>query len=944
MACATLPEARRLLRRAREAVDLPLCEALKAQVARAVRTDVKQAQKLVALCRIVARRVRDPRAQAAAAHAQAMVLDSAGDYRRALLFYGRAERLYAQAGAWLEAARIRRAKMGALMYLGRYAQALEAARAAYIVFAAHRQHRLMAEVLANLGAIYHHLDRYWEALACFREAQRKLSRHGDSLARAHVELNLAIVQACLGQVEAARQGFECARTHYERLGLSLMVVQAEYNRASLELGLGNLYEALRLFVQAKTAAQTLGERTIPPLCDLDLAEVYLHLNAFVEVVTSADSALRAFEAAAMPAERARARLFRGLGRLHLHQWDRAREDLEQARQEFSELGNEVSAALADFYLAELFRQQGMWHESESAAERAYAVFHRHRLGVKAAAVLLQMALLKVARGSPIQARRLAVRARRRLRHRSAPWMLWRVHALCGQLCEAQGQRQRAREHYQEAVRAIESLSACLPVDELKATFLADKLAVYQALARLSVEEGREEEAFAYMEAARARVLRESFQAAVLLSETAQTSVEPPGRSSRLWARWRRLRQQLDAAYTHLDRLQRSGRVRQAQIASFQQGIRKREAELQRLLSLLRWKEPPPWPGENPIHPSRIRAALAPEEILIEYVLLEGAMRAFLLERERFRLLGPLTTPERLEPLLARLRFHVNQHVLGEAYVRRHARTLARALREILGALYGELLAPLREEIRARHLIIVPTGLLHYVPFHALFDGTAYVMEHYDVTYSPSAMLFRFCRERSRASRPGSVSEGGTLFVGVPDERAPHIEDEVRRLAQLVPEARVLVGEEATSTRFREEAPRVRLLHVAAHTIFRADNPLFSSVRLFHSWLTFHDLWQLRFRAELVVLSGCQTGLVSLSPGDELMGLMRGFLAAGVPSLVLSLWTVHDASAAEFMEVFYRHLLTGCPKREALARTYRELKARYEDPYFWAPFFLMGSPE
>jgi CHAT domain-containing protein len=95
---------------------------------------------------------------------------------------------------------------------------------------------------------------------------------------------------------------------------------------------------------------------------------------------------------------------------------------------------------------------------------------------------------------------------------------------------------------------------------------------------------------------------------------------------------------------------------------------------------------------------------------------------------------------------------------------------------------------------------------------------------------------------------------------------------------------------------------------------------------------------------LVVLSGCQTGLTSLSPGDEMMGLLRGFLAAGVPSLVLSLWAAHDAPTTEFMEVFYRQLSDGRSKREAIARAYREMKERYADPYFWAPFFLMGSPE
>jgi CHAT domain-containing protein len=79
------------------------------------------------------------------------------------------------------------------------------------------------------------------------------------------------------------------------------------------------------------------------------------------------------------------------------------------------------------------------------------------------------------------------------------------------------------------------------------------------------------------------------------------------------------------------------------------------------------------------------------------------------------------------------------------------------------------------------------------------------------------------------------------------------------------------------------------------------------------------------------------------PGDELHGLMRGFLYAGAPSLVASLWAVSDNSTAEFMREMYRRIKAGAPKRTALREAQLAIKDSYGHPYYWAPFVLMGDP-
>ena len=118
--------------------------------------------------------------------------------------------------------------------------------------------------------------------------------------------------------------------------------------------------------------------------------------------------------------------------------------------------------------------------------------------------------------------------------------------------------------------------------------------------------------------------------------------------------------------------------------------------------------------------------------------------------------------------------------------------------------------------------------------------------------------------------------------------------------------------------------------------------MFSSIRLGGSYLNLYDLYHLKLPAELVVLSGCATGLNVIRPGDELVGLVRGLLQAGAHSLVLSLWDVHDRSTKEFMISFYARLRQGISKPLALQCAMVELRERYPHPYYWAPFTLIGK--
>jgi CHAT domain-containing protein len=191
-----------------------------------------------------------------------------------------------------------------------------------------------------------------------------------------------------------------------------------------------------------------------------------------------------------------------------------------------------------------------------------------------------------------------------------------------------------------------------------------------------------------------------------------------------------------------------------------------------------------------------------------------------------------------------------------------------------------------------------------------------------------------------ARRPGRAA-GPPLICGIPAPDTPGIGREVAALGELFPDAATLVGDAATRAAFAAAAAGRRIVHVAAHARFRADNPMLSSLAFADGELTFYDVFGLRLGADLVTLSGCDTGAIAVETGDELHGLMRGFLYAGAPSLLLSLWPADDAATAEFMGEFYARVRAGETKREALRSAQREVMRRHAHPYYWAPFSLIG---
>jgi CHAT domain-containing protein len=332
---------------------------------------------------------------------------------------------------------------------------------------------------------------------------------------------------------------------------------------------------------------------------------------------------------------------------------------------------------------------------------------------------------------------------------------------------------------------------------------------------------------------------------------------------------------------------------------------------------------------------KLQSSLPAGAALVEYYSAGDRLLAAVVSGEDIEIV-PVTIVSRVTNLLHLLRFQFAKFRMGAAYTERFAQPLLRATLGHLEGLYRELIEPIRGRLAGKHVIFVPHGPLHFLPFHALRNGEEYLCDAYTISYAPSATVFGLCQQKKITERRNS------LVLGIPDERAPLILSEVQAVAALLPQTELFVGAQATAQVLRERGAETGLLHVATHGIYRQDNPMFSGIKLGDGYVNLYDLYQMRLEAKLVTLSGCATGMNSVSDGDELLGLQRGLFCAGASSLLLSLWDVHDRSTAELMQEFYRGYITSGDMAGSLRTAMHRLREKNPHPYFWAPFVLTGK--
>lgn len=870
-------------------------------------------------------------------------------------------------------------------------QALQHVERAREIFLSHKEYGRAADLETNLAIALADIGRYQEALEAY-DRILVISSSGetsDMLSRkARVLTNKAFVLEMLGDLHGAIACLQEARTIFVDQQQHRAVATADLNRAWLRAGLGQYSAALHLYHQVREYYQQHHVPTTLAAVNADMADCLLRLNRPVEALQLAEEAVAIYHTLDKTFELGWALIYLARAQAACSKTEAALMTLAEARQQFERVGDLPSSGMALLALAELLMQsKDQIEQSLDKAEEAITIFQAHHMEHWIAeAHLLQGRAYEISENETLAAE-LSYKALKEARQACIPWLEFGCEHLLGRLMQRQGDREGAEKHYQAALTILEGLMTWLVRDQ-RSTFLTDKEDIFSALISLSLERKNPNSALEYLERMKSQVLREYLTRS---SEIRLKASDPE--EARLLQELQRLRQELhvyssQAAATEMA-LQSPSLGDQIAAVRGAQSIIDTEPALQnRLLQQQKTEQRRIEQAISELleraylqHESSRFALLATEQgahlahsslsiehladllpegsLLVEYFIQHDDLLIFTLHArhhqvEVIHVPGAAPRLSRLLPLFRANIDLIAQQLTSQSVEANFAPMLNTNIHGLACKLYDLLLRPIQTHLPIDgRLIIVPYGPLHLLPFHALHSGAGYLIEQCEVAYLPAAAMLALQERQHPANRLDKARRGNILVLGHSLEgRLPHAAHEAKSVASLFGTSPSLDAQ-ATITQLSHAGDSYRIIHIAAHGENRADAPDFSFLQLADGQLSMIDVFNLDLPAELISLSGCETGLAVIGGGDELLGLGRGFLYAGARSLLMSLWRVEDASTAQLMERFYQGLLAGQSRAGALRAAQQTLladaragrsPATWQHPYFWAPFRLLGASD
>jgi CHAT domain-containing protein/Tfp pilus assembly protein PilF len=576
-----------------------------------------------------------------------------------------------------------------------------------------------------------------------------------------------------------------------------------------------------------------------------------------------------------------------------------------------------------------YRVRGQPEKAAADLEPAIEFFEKSGQRLEAGVAMGDLAVALLAKGDLRAAAEWAERGVARCRDLQSAGAAPPLEA-AGKVYLALGEREKARAAFQEAIDILETAQRRLAggTDE-RSGFLHERIAPYHGMVHLAVADGKPLEALQYAERAKARLLLDVLQSGQARMDGSMSADE------------KQRERELTDALLKLDRdiaghkgdPQRLNAWQQASAAleSFRAGLYQRHPEL-------RFHR-----GEfQPIGLDTLSELLPDRDTaVLEYTVTDYGIYLFAIARD------------------ANGKPQITVHTIPSGDIASAVRTFRRqiasrdlAYRATAGALYRKLVGAAATTLRGkRRWIVVPDAVLWDAPFQALISPTGrHAIEEAAIFYAPSLAVLREVARR----RPTAGDAAHTLLaVGGPLAGPAR---ELRELGDLYGTgSEVLLEGQATKERWKQEAGRYRILHVAAHGVLNANNALYSYLTLSsgtanveEGYLTAREITELKLRADLTILSACETALGAFRFGEGVIGMNWAFLVAGSPATVVSQWKVDSAGSSALMLAFHRRIRaqgeTISGRARALQAATLELirSAQYRHPFYWAGFVMVGN--
>ena len=905
-------------------------------------------------------------------------LRNIGYHQAALEFLDAAGMEFLQLGDEVGWARSRIGWILSAAWLGRTEEALEAAARAREVLQQHGEYARACVVDNNTAIIYTRLGRYQEALALYENLRAIFPTLTDQ-SETYIKRSVAMAESnqannlfWLGRFQEAYYLMQQAQVSFEALDEPRFTIATEMNLADYDDAQGYYGSALRRYYQARDSLQQnniddpvllaeLKLRMTVCLVKLNRAEEACHLaeeavKMYRQVGQSLDigAALGEYATALIAAGRAEQALL-ALDEAWLL-FERGKFDhyayttrLQQAEL-LLETGSVVDAYELASSIQRYFDTKGLVSQSIRTSLVIVATLIENVQREKEQQSLLLQEALSLCKRAALQAHRHNLQE-----------LVYKSQYLLGRLATLQDNPVKAAKHFGAAIVQVERILQNLVYD-LSPSFLRSAWAVYADMITLCLQQEQSERAFGFLEQARSMALRQHLnKSEVARGKRDESATAFQANSATLLSIQRELKdwQQRYRDYNMLlADITTSAASSSLNQEVIETELKQCEVKISELFERLQLHQsnvhlsPQTTKREKHQLPqisiAQLRQHLAPAQFLLAYYLHAGKLIIFAISTEHFTVHENADAGVQLERLLPLLHAHLRPEGWPDPQHPPH-----HVIQRLLNKLYAILVAPVAALLPPSpgSLTIVPYGPLHTLPFHALHDGSHFLIEDFQINYLPTSSLLVYLGNRRREKTPQTadkiVSTSSPLVFGYSENgHLQRVQDEATVLTSLL-NGRCYLENDATISRLVALAPGSPIIHIATHGQNRQDAPTFSYIRLADGHLNTIDAFSLDLDGcELVTLSGCETGLALSGGGDEQIGLGRAFLAAGARSIVMSLWSVEDTATSELMQLFYQHLLRGDSRVQALRAAQCSLlyqnSSLYTHPYFWAAFRLVGD--
>lgn len=850
-----------------------------------------------------------------------------------------AESLWRKSGDEVEWARTINSALPILVQLDRNQVAIKAARTALSLLLKNGERGSAARLLNNMGAMYGNMGRPLDALKCFTQGEELARETGQADYEARQQLNLTLVLHQLGRYRESLT--PCARSlrHWRRQGAPVLIARALQAGAIALLHLGHFGKALRRFSRAKSLFESQSSARDVAVCDLYIAACYLELNRYDQMLARTQRVAEVLDPVQHGFQHAWVHLYEGVAFARMGRLDEARQSLALATRWFEERGHSAWAGKARLEEADLLLAGGEPGAASKAAAKAARFFAAASMPVEEARAKLLMAESSLSAGKVKAADLAAFEAYAQFDRARMPGPAFRCLHLQARVAMRRQDWATAHKYLTRAIATAERIRSTVHVS-FRRSFLDDKSSVYADLVWVQLLQGRVRQAHRLVDLAKSRALVDEL---TIMPQRRRHQVAPADQE--LLAQIELIRRQ----YQELTAPVQLGPEQAITLRGGVLSIPAQRAQLEARLAAL-WDE---WelrqvgstgPTSARLLPGAREAArrLAPGQIMVEYFVAGARLIAFVSDRAGLKGWVDLGSPDPVRRHLELLQLNFDTVVVNAQGGGQLPPGLARNARSLLEALYRHLWEPLLPKLgEYQAVVIIPHGILHLVPFEALYNGSRHLVQEAEISLAPSRAAWLKCLERANRSGPApDTAAAGDLVLGYNVAGLlPFIDVEARTVAASLQSEPLLHGQ-ATVSALAEAGPR-RVVHIAAHGEFRLDNPHFSTLLLADGPLTAADAAALRLDSALVALSGCETGLSRVTRGEELMGMVSAFLQAGSASVLASRWRVDDRTTADLMERFYHGLLAGEGKAEALRHAQIVLAEQGLHPLYWAAFCLVG---